>query len=86
MKELLDSLVSDGLTVRNLIVMAAITVLLLISIYTIKDFVKKRKPPAHVQKAICTGCGWQGKVSRYAGRCPQCNQPLGDRKAQPKTK
>jgi hypothetical protein len=41
----------------------------------------KSEPNEHVQAVECLGCGWQGQVSRYAGRCPQCNTPLGDRKA-----
>jgi predicted Zn-ribbon and HTH transcriptional regulator len=32
-----------------------------------------------MQFAACKSCGWQGQVSRHAGRCPACNQPLGDR-------
>jgi hypothetical protein len=26
-------------------------------------------------------CGWIGRTSRYAGRCPKCNAPIGDQKA-----
>ncbi|MBW1742138.1 MAG: hypothetical protein JRJ47_01745 [Deltaproteobacteria bacterium] len=37
----------------------------------------------HIQAVECTGCGWQGQVSRYAGRCPVCNTPLGEQKAEP---
>jgi len=32
------------------------------------------------QPVHCRGCGWSGQVSRYAGRCPQCSQPLGEQK------
>ncbi|MBI4700508.1 MAG: hypothetical protein HY744_04970 [Deltaproteobacteria bacterium] len=42
-----------------------------------------RKQDAHVQAARCSACGWQGRVSRLAGRCPRCNAPLGDRAARP---
>lgn len=38
---------------------------------------KKTKP--WIQTATCAACGWRGQVSRYAGRCPSCNAPLGDR-------
>lgn len=41
----------------------------------------KSEPNEHVQAVECLGCGWRGHVSRYAGRCPKCNTPLGDRKA-----
>ncbi len=36
---------------------------------------------AHLQRVQCSGCGWQGEVSRYAGRCPRCNNPLGEQRA-----
>ena len=39
------------------------------------------KEGKHVQGVSCHACGWKGQVSRYVGRCPKCNNPLGDRKA-----
>ncbi len=42
----------------------------------------KKKPSDQLFESVqCPGCGWRGRVSRYAGRCPQCNQPLGEQKA-----
>ncbi len=40
---------------------------------------KKAKP--WIQAASCANCGWTGQTSRYAGRCPKCNTPIGDQKA-----
>ena len=40
---------------------------------------KKEKP--WLQASTCPACGWSGKTSRYAGRCPRCNGPIGDQKA-----
>ncbi len=45
----------------------------------------KKETGKHIQLVRCGNCSWQGKVSRYAGRCPRCNQPLGDQKVLPKT-
>lgn len=42
---------------------------------------RRPKPKPHIQTALCPSCGWQGQVSRYAGRCPRCSTPLGDQKA-----
>ena len=42
----------------------------------------KKGGDEHIQLVQCSGCGWQGRVSRYAGRCPKCNTPLGDQKAE----
>jgi hypothetical protein len=41
---------------------------------------RKKRPDKHFQVVRCSGCGWHGEISRWAGRCPQCNKPLGDQK------
>jgi hypothetical protein len=83
MKTLLDAVLFDGYTVQDTLVIAGIVVVLLISIRSLKSLVKRRAGGLHFQIVDCSSCGWQGNVSRFAGRCPQCNQPLGDRKARP---
>jgi hypothetical protein len=35
----------------------------------------------HFQLADCADCGWHGKVSIYAGRCPKCNKSIGAQRA-----
>lgn len=40
---------------------------------------KEEKP--WIQAASCPACGWQGRTSRYAGRCPKCNAPVGEQRA-----
>lgn len=42
---------------------------------------RRRRLPPHLQQATCPACGWEGTVSRYAGRCPACNAPVGERRA-----
>jgi len=39
---------------------------------------RRKKPKAWVQATRCPKCGWTGQTSRYAGRCPRCNTPIGD--------
>jgi hypothetical protein len=85
MKELLDKFLSDGFSAQNILVIGGVAVVLLISIRSLKSLVKQRAGGLHFQIVDCSSCGWQGNVSRFAGRCPQCNVPLGDRKARPKT-
>jgi ssDNA-binding Zn-finger/Zn-ribbon topoisomerase 1 len=43
-------------------------------------FSRRKKPKSWIQTTRCPKCGWKGQTSRYAGRCPQCNTPIGDRK------
>ena len=42
---------------------------------------RRKKPKAWLQTAVCQGCGWKGQTSRYAGRCPRCNSLIGEQRA-----
>ena len=79
----MDRIVVGAFTVRHLAIAGACLVGLILLIgVLVKVFGRKREDP-HTQAVICSGCGWKGRVSTYAGRCPKCNQPLGARKAVP---
>ena len=67
---------------QNTLLLASIGVALLIGARLVIWIVKRKDGNQHFQSVTCGGCGWRGQVSRYAGRCPQCNQPLGEQKAQ----
>ena len=56
----------------------------LLVLYVLAKALFKEKKSEHIQTASCLSCGWRGQVSRYAGRCPKCNDPLGDMKARKK--
>lgn len=85
MKKILDMIVFGGYTARDVLVVAGVAVVFLIFIGIIMMRVfKKKNNSQHFQFVECLNCGWHGQVSRYAGRCPQCNQPLGEQKAQRK--
>jgi hypothetical protein len=45
-------------------------------------FLRPKKERPDYQSVEC-GCGWKGQVSRYAGRCPKCNEKLGQQLASP---
>ena len=66
------------------LIIAAVVIVLLVLIVIFKMIFKKKEDTSHFQNIRCTGCGWEGRVSRYAGRCPKCNQAIGDRSAQPR--
>lgn len=65
------------MSIPPLLVVALIGMVLLA---VVLKFSRKEKPQAWIQAAICPGCGWKGHTSRYAGRCPECNTPIGDQK------
>lgn len=79
----MDTIVFGNLTLRDILLPVILcTVVLIILFRAIKSLLGKKNPDdVHAQFVKCTSCGWQGRVSRYAGRCPSCNEPLGERKA-----
>ncbi len=76
---MLDMILFAEVTVKDGLKWAGIAVGILIAISIFKRIFKQEKVDPYMQTATCGGCGWQGQVSRHAGRCPGCNQPLGDR-------
>lgn len=74
----MNKIIFGTYTVSQLLYAAGgILALLVVIIILIKVFSKK-EPNIHIQFVKCPSCGWKGQVSRYAGRCPRCSQPLGD--------
>jgi len=81
---MMDKIVFAQYTVQDLLIAATLAVGILIVLVILKQIFGGKKGSRHIQAVECTGCGWQGQVSRYAGRCPVCNSPLGEQKAEPK--
>jgi len=75
----MEQIVFGETTVKDLLVYAGLIVGALIVLGLLARLLRRSKPPAQVQTVRCR-CGWQGQVSRLAGRCPKCNAPLGDRR------
>ncbi len=80
---MLDTVIYGTYTIRDLLPFVIGIVALWCFWKIAKTLFKTDEVNEHVQTVRCPGCGWQGQVSRYSGRCPQCNEPLGDRKAKP---
>jgi hypothetical protein len=78
----MDTIVFNQCSVLDLLVGAGFVLGVLILLVILRQIFGKKKNSRHIQSVQCSGCGWQGRVSRYAGRCPRCNTPLGDQKAQ----
>ena len=77
---MLDVVLFAEFTVQDGLKWTGIVIGILIAISILKKIFRQKKVNPYMQIATCGGCGWQGQVSRHAGRCPGCNQPLGDRK------
>ena len=76
----MEQIVFGGTTVQDLLIYAGLAIGGLIIIGFLARLLRRGRAPAQVQLAQCR-CGWRGQVSRFAGRCPKCNAPLGDRRA-----
>jgi len=81
MKKILDTIVFGEYIVRDVLIVAGVAVVVWIFIRVIMRVFKKKESSQHFQFVDCSNCDWRGKVSRHAGRCPKCNQPLGEQKA-----
>ena len=79
--KILDAIVIGEYNARDVLIVAGVAVVFLIFIRVIMRVFKKKESSRHFQFVDCLNCDWRGKVSRHAGRCPKCNQPLGEQKA-----
>ena len=70
-----------GYTLKQILIFAGGAFAIFIALSWLVKLLTGKKPDPHTQQVKCQ-CGWQGQVSRYAGRCPRCNEPLGQRKNQ----
>jgi predicted Zn-ribbon and HTH transcriptional regulator len=80
MKSILDTVILGKYTMADVLIVAGVLTALLIIFRIIMRVFKKQESSKYVQSVDCLNCGWHGKVSTLAGRCPKCNQPLGDLK------
>ena len=81
MKKILDTVVFDGYSLGDVLILVGAALILLILFRIITRIFKKEESSKYFQLVDCLSCGWRGRVSTLAGRCPKCNQPLGEQKA-----
>ena len=77
----MDAVLFGNYTAAMLLKYAGMAVGAIVVLTVLMKVFRKSEDSEHVQSVECLGCGWRGSVSRYAGRCPKCNSPLGDLKA-----
>ena len=82
MREMLETVVFADYTVKDLLLLAGAAVVVMMFVRLIRRVFRKKDDGRYVQSVECFHCGWKGRVSRLAGRCPKCNRPLGDRTLQ----
>ena len=81
MKKILDTVVFGEYTAQDVLIVVGVAIAFLILFRILIRVFKKEKSSKYSQFVDCLNCGWHGKVSTLAGRCPKCNQPLGEQKA-----
>ncbi len=77
----MDTVIFGDYTVQHLLYAGGAVVALIVVISIFKALFRKKPESPHHQRVTCSNCGWQGQVSKYAGRCPKCNAALGDQLA-----
>ncbi len=81
MMQILDTAVFGKYNAQDVLLVVGAALGSLILIRILMRVFKKEENNRYFQLVDCLNCGWQGKVSTLAGRCPKCNQPLGYQKA-----
>jgi predicted Zn-ribbon and HTH transcriptional regulator len=76
---MMDIILFAEYTVQDAIMVAGVGIGIFTLFSILKKVYRQEKINPYMQFTTCKDCGWQGQVSRHAGRCPGCNQPLGDR-------
>lgn len=76
----MDTVVFGDVTVFQLMVSGGVVIGLFFVWSLLKKIFKKEKASAHTQPVECF-CGWKGRVSIHAGRCPKCGSPIGEQRA-----
>jgi hypothetical protein len=76
---MMEKILVAGYTVQDALLVVGIGIGIFVLLSLLKKVFRKEKIHPYMQLALCSNCGWKGQVSRHAGRCPGCNQPLGDR-------
>ena len=77
---ILDTIVFGRYNAKDVLIVVGVAVAFLMLFRTLLRVFKKEESSKYSQFVDCINCGWHGKVSTLAGRCPKCNQPLGDQK------
>lgn len=77
----MDTIIFGGFTLKTILIFAGIGLVVIFSLIFLVKLLSPKKISAHVEIETCKKCGWEGQVSRYAGRCPKCNEPLGSQEA-----
>ncbi len=80
----MDTVVFSDITIGVLLKYAALLVGIFVLARIVSMFFRGKKSSEHTQFVRCD-CGWQGHISKFAGRCPKCNKPLGEQRASGKS-
>ena len=84
MNRILDTSVFGKYNVHDVFVVVGVAVVFWILLRILLRVFKKKESNKYSQFVECLNCGWRGRVSTFAGRCPKCNEPLGDQKIRKK--
>jgi len=73
MDELLNFRIADTVSVKAILVLVVAVAALRFAWRLIKP---AAPDPGHIKNLACGACGWRGKTSIHARKCPKCSGPL----------
>ncbi len=72
----MDTIVFGNFTVSDLIIAAIAIFVVSFCWRIVKKFLQKDRSNAYAVSVKCWNCGWEGKVSKIARKCPKCNSEV----------
>jgi predicted Zn-ribbon and HTH transcriptional regulator len=75
----MDAIVFGEVSLQQLLIWVGAGVGALVILGVLRKMFSRKQPMAQMQTVSCTNCNWRGRASRFAGRCPKCNEPIGER-------
>jgi hypothetical protein len=72
----MDTVVFWNFTVYDLIIAAIVLFIFYFCWKIVKKFFRKDGSGAYAVSVKCFNCGWEGKVSKFARKCPNCNSEV----------
>ena len=70
----------ENITLIHVLIAVGAIVVLIVILKILKSIFWGDRPDEHSRFAQCPQCKWSGRVSTYAGRCPQCGYTFGKQK------
>jgi rRNA maturation protein Nop10 len=76
LQRFLDQIIYDGYRLRDIALGLVILGIIIILTKKLLRAVRASKDEGYTISVICRRCGWKGRISKYAKKCPQCGKKI----------